>query len=565
MQLELLDSRRLTGPSLYWHRPGAIIDVALGGVDAMAVVTRWQQQLRAVLDGVGWTGEACCYRLYDGGASLVMSAPIDALYAATEVNEAAWQAACALLNGRQAPDFAATVAVLRRTIADEANPALLNLQHAAAEHACCWLSDDDQVSLGSGQGARIWPVNELPSPDTLAWDQISDIPLALITGTNGKSTTVRVADAIIKAAGLTPGVTSTDYIRVGEQVLDHGDYSGPGGARTLLRHPQVEIALLEVARGGMLRRGLATTQASAALITNVAADHLGEYGINTVAELIEAKFIVHKAIRPDQPLILNADDGGVVDYAARLESQRIIWFSEHADNPLIQRHWATGKGEAMVVDAGHICWRQGTISKPIIAVEQVPLTLGGAARHNVQNCLAAAALCKALGIGSDAIAKGLRGFAGTPEENPGRGNLFSGQGLHVLVDFAHNEHGVKAVIDTIRRIPAQRRLVLMGQAGDRSDAAIQDLVNAVMTAHPDALVVCELPGYERGRASGEVSALIEGFAIASGMEPTNIIRAANPAEGVEAALNWSRPGDFLLLLTLTQRDQAISRIREFLG
>ena len=130
-----------------------------------------------------------------------------------------------------------------------------------------------------------WPADQLPTPESINWTHIQSIPLAVVTGTNGKSTTVRLAASILAAAGLRAGITSTDYIRVGEEILDRGDYSGPGGARTLLRYGQSEVAVLEVARGGLLRRGIGVERADAALITNIAADHLGEWGINSVAEM----------------------------------------------------------------------------------------------------------------------------------------------------------------------------------------------------------------------------------------------------------------------------------------
>ncbi len=193
-------------------------------------------------------------------------------------------------------DLGGSIAVMSKLAARESKPRLLAMQAAAASHHVPFLWDDDEVSVGFGKNAMTWPAEQVPEPESVDWSAIGSVPLGIVTGTNGKSTTVRLSAAILSAAGLRAGITSTDYIRVGDEILERGDFSGPGGARTLLRHPQSEAVVLEVARGGLLRRGVGVEHADAALITNIAADHMGEYGINTVADMAEAKFIVRRAL-----------------------------------------------------------------------------------------------------------------------------------------------------------------------------------------------------------------------------------------------------------------------------
>ncbi|MEO1575520.1 MAG: Mur ligase family protein, partial [Pseudomonadota bacterium] len=298
--------------------------------------------------------------------------------------------------------------------------------------------------------------------------------------------------------------------------------------------------------------GLGVTTADVALVTNVAADHLGEYGINTVAELRDAKFIVRKGLAPGKPLVLNADDDGVVAYARALAEQAIIWFSEQIEHPVIKAHVADG-GTACVASDGDIVRLDADGQHRIVALEDIPVTLGGAARHNVQNALAAAALCHELGCSDADIAEGLRTFSGGPDANPGRGNLFEGKGVRAIVDFAHNEHGLTSMAATIARMPAKRRLVLLGQAGDRSDALIEGLTHAALAANPDQLVICKLPGYERGRDPDDVSALIERVARDAGMASSAIYHADSPIDGTRFALEWAQKDDVLLILALTQR------------
>jgi UDP-N-acetylmuramyl tripeptide synthase len=563
VNIELLDSRRLTGPNLFWDWPGAILDIAIDDIPADLVIAAWAEEVTRLMDAMGWNAENTCSRVYKGGASLVINAPIDVLYAACELNEVAFNRAVAWLSGKPLLDLDESISILSKQVATESDPDLLALQKAAVREHVPFLWDDDEVSVGFGKTAIVWPADRLPAPDTINWQEVDSIPLGIVTGTNGKSTSVRLAAAMLEASGLRAGITSTDYIRVGDEILDRGDYSGPGGARTLLRHPQSEAVVLEVARGGLLRRGIGVEHADGALITNIAADHLGDYGINTVAEMAEAKFIVRRALSADAPLILNADDPESVGLAASL-SNRIIWFGLDATNSVLQMHLEK-QGSAAYLSEGWLVLAEGGKSRKIIKAKDVPITFGGAARYNISNALGAMALCHVLGVADEALATGLKTFSGNADVNPGRGNLFEKNGIRIFLDFAHNEHGMKAISDTVRAFDANRNVVLMGQAGDRLDKDIGGLVRAACKLQPDHLLVCELPDYERGRKAGEVPALIRELAIAEGVPAEAVSLFASPVEGVEKALADARAGDCLVLLALTRRDEVLNLIRQFVA
>ncbi len=558
--LEIADSRRLTGPNLLLNRAGALLDVRIDGYAAGDVTAAWQEHARRLLKAVGWSGEETAARAFEGGASLALTAPLDALYAATEVNEAAWDAALAHLIGDPPDDEAAVAARLKKLIEAERNPALLRLREAARRHGVSVLSDDEHVSVGLGTGSLTWPADALPDPAAVDWRAVRDVPVVLVTGTNGKSTTVRLLARLLGAAGKTAGLTSTDFIKVGDEIVERGDYSGPGGARTLLRHRRVEVGLLEVARGGMLRRGLAVERAAAALITNVAEDHLGEYGIKTLDDLAEAKFVVSRALAGGGVLALNADDAGLVRQAPNVSTE-ICWFSEDAAHPLIRKHRAAG-GRVCFVEDGEIVYAEKGAPETVLGVAEVPITLGGAARHNVSNSLGAVCLARILGVDAPAVAQGLRAFRGDPADNPGRGNLFEIDGVKVLVDFAHNPHGLTALVDTARRLPARRRLVMLGQAGDRSDDDIRGLARAAWQIDPDRVVIMDLPGYERGRAPGAVPALLHDEFRRLGASEAHLAHAPSCLDGARAALRWAAPGDLLLLLALTQREAVFALLQE---
>lgn len=570
MTLELTDSRRLTGANLHWDRPSAIIDVAIEG-PVERVVEGWKTAAQRWLDAVGYADEQTCWRLFEGGASLLISAPIDVLYSMCELNEAAWASALYDCGQGKAPDPEEVVPRLTRLFDEERNPRLLDLQAAAREHGAPFLWDDDQVSVGYGPGARCWPPGALPAPDEVDWTSVASIPVALVTGTNGKSTTVRMAAAIIEAAGFRAGLTSTDFIRVGDRVIDTGDYSGTGGARLLLRQADVGMAVLEVARGGLLRRGLGVERADVALITNVAADHLGEYGIHSVAELTQAKFIVSRALTAGDTLILNADDAGVVAYARSLQpglAPAIAWFSLEPDNPTVLQALDAG-GRACFVENGWLVAADGARRRPVVPLQDFPAALGGIVRHNVANALGAMSIALAFGLDEHAVRAGLSGFRGDEHDNPGRGNWFEHRvadgTIRILVDFAHNAHGMQALAETVRRVPAERLVLLLGQAGDRTDGDIGDFVAAACSMQPDRLLVAELPGYERGRQPFEVPELIRRDAIACNLAAERIEIFEGPRAATRSALQQARPGDLLVLLALTQRQDALALIHEFIG
>ncbi|MCF6319019.1 MAG: Mur ligase [Proteobacteria bacterium] len=555
----ITDSRRLTGPNLFGDKAGAILDVEIDDINKDKIVSLWIKHCRSLLELIGWDFEYITTRQYKGGASLVISAPIDCLYAATEVTESAWDMTVCELTST-AFDLERAIYILEGIIPEELNPTLIELQQAAVEHQVKFLFDDDLISLGYGKTCQVYSVNELPKVQDIDWACFKDIPVAMVTGTNGKSTTVRLASSVVKAAGLRCGITSTDYIRVGETILDTGDYSGPGGARTLLRHPQTQTAFLEVARGGMLRRGLGINQATCVVVTNVAEDHLGEYGINTLQEMVEAKFTVRQAINTDQDLILNADDKGSVEFAKTLDNT-IVWFSWYADNPVIVKHLKNG-GKVCFIENNHIVYQTKDVKEIITDINNIPITFNGAAKHNVHNALAVTVMCKSMGFENKTIAKGLQDFDSSPENNPGRGNLFEFNGIRAIVDFAHNEHGLGLMAQTIKNMPAKRRLVLIGQAGDRSDELIEGLIKSALKAKPDKLVICEMKTNLRGRQLGVIPKLIHKLAIKHGMQETQIIHASDTVQGSKKAIDWAKSGDLLLLLALDNRKEVLELLND---
>ena len=553
--MELVDSRRLTGPNRLLPGPGAVIEVALANDVAERAIDAWRAHATRLLAAVGWEDAGLAERRFDGGASLAFDAPIDALYAATEVNEAAWAATGRELSGEPARDADEELAELRAHIDTERNPALVALLEAADLHGVACLCDDDHVSIGLGEGSQTFAVDALPAPDTVDWSKVHDVPTAMITGTNGKSTTARMLLAIATAAGKVPGISSTDWIRVGDEVLDDGDWSGPGGARIVLRDPRTQLGILETARGGMLRRGLALERTNVSAVLNVAEDHLGEWGIGTIDGLADGKFVL---TRVAHEVVLNADDPPVASRADQVEVP-LVWFSMDPSNPIIQDHLEAG-GRAFLLNGESLIRCEGETLLELTTVRNIPSTFDGAAKHNVANALAAAAMADVLGLGARAIAEGLASFASRPEDNPGRLNRFRFGDLNVLVDFAHNPHGQASMVDMAKSMGAKRWLVVLGQAGDREDEAIRNLVRVTWTARPDHIVLKEMKAHLRGRSEGAVAALMEDELQNLEVPADRWSRQPSELAAVRSALEWAEPGDLLLLMVHESRGQTLTEL-----
>ena len=295
----------------------------------------------------------------------------------------------------------------------------------------------------------------------------------------------------------------------------------------MLRDPAVEIAILETARGGILRRGLTVERCDAAVITNVSADHLGDYGVDDVATMARVKAVVGRDART---VILNADDPQLVALAPQFGG-RVVWFSRTRDAA-----WTLRDGE-LVHDG-----------KPLVATADIPIGFGGHAAYNLENALAAAALAHALGLSEDAIVAGLRTF--TREDNPGRGNLFETGGVKVLLDFGHNPAAIRNVSALARSLlgAGGALRVTIGMPGDRLDGDLREVAKTIAEADPAEAVVSELPAeYLRGRAPGELPAIVAAGLRDHGV--ANVTLAASELAAVTQLLATAHPGDVVVVFT----------------
>jgi cyanophycin synthetase len=422
------------------------------------------------------------------------------------------------------------------------------------------LIDDDIVSVGSGTGSLSWPIGNIPVTDTIDWTTVHDVPTVLITGSNGKTTSTRMLSAVLAQTGRVVGMCCTDSVTIGGIQIAAGDWAGPGGARMVLRDRRVEIAVLETARGGILRRGLAASHAQAAIVTNIAEDHFGEFGIHDLHALAEAKLVVTRALPADGVLVLNADDAILADMAPE-HTVAICWFSLTETNPIVRRHSAAG-GRAVWVERGEIRIAGFGGDASLGRVEEIPIAHHGSAGYNIANALGVAAAALSLGVAPEAVRQGLSRFRGSAADNPGRLNLFEFGDTRAIADFAHNPHGMEALVQMARSLPARRRLLMLGQAGDRDDNAIREFARSGWTFKPDRIVLKEMEKYRRGRAVGEVAGILRDEFIRLGADPAAISIEPSEFDAVIASLKWAQAGDLLLLPLHADRDRGLALLEE---
>ena len=378
------------------------------------------------------------------------------------------------------------------------------------------------------------------------------IPVVAVTGTNGKTTTSRLIAHVARTWGKVVGWSSTDGIYVAGELVEPGDYSGPSGAGRVLAHDGVEVAVTETARGGILLKGIGVTRNDVSVVTNVSADHLGLQGIDTVDQLAEVKSVVPRITRSDGWAVLNADDPRVLAMRGVVKARPWV-FSRDPDSPALRDVVGDG-GRATTVIDGWICVlsRSGD-PEPLVELADVPMTLSGLSRFNVENALAAASATLALGIPRDVVVEGLRTFLPDPEHNPGRMNVFSIAECTVVVDLAHNEAGLEALLEVMGgvRRPGARLLLALGAVGDRQDDLIERL-GEIGAMGSDVVAIGHKAHYLRGRTVEELDSLLRAGASRVGVD--DIRSHSTEVEALAALVEQAQPGDVVGLMCHAERE-----------
>jgi cyanophycin synthetase len=382
----------------------------------------------------------------------------------------------------------------------------------------------------------------------------SRIPIAVVTGTNGKTTTARMLAHIHKLAGRCVGLTTTDGVYIDGQCTVKGDMTGPTATRMVLKDPDVEVAVLEVARGGLLRAGMGTRFVDVACVLNVQSDHLGLKGIDTLEQLAEVKRIPIEVAK--DTAVLNADDPLVLRMADHTEAKSICYVTMNPTHSLVREHIRHG-GRAVSLETGIngqmiTIYDRGT-HLPLLWSHLVPATLEGRAAHNVQNAMFAAAMAFSMGVKLEDIRHGLRTFDSTFFQAPGRMNVFDELPFKVILDYGHNPPAVEAMCRLVERLDVTgRRIVVLAAPGDRRDEDVRAI--ASICAGRFDHYICRRDDSLRGRRSDEIPGLLHETLLAQGVPAERAQMVPDEVEAIDAALRLGRPGDVLLIFV-----DAISR------
>ena len=331
------------------------------------------------------------------------------------------------------------------------------------------------------------------------------IPIAAISGTNGKTTTARLLAHILKLTGKKVGLTTTEGVFIGEHCVCKGDTTGPQSARMVLEDPTVEAAVLETARGGIIRGGLAYDRSDVAVITNISEDHLGQDGIESIDDLVFVKSLLAEAVHPDGAVILNADDPNVLKMIPRAAAPAIL-FALRDDNLALLRHLNDG-GAGVTIREGYLYSVCGTRWQKLIAIKSVPIAENGLAMHQLQNVLASAAAALAMKCSRSIVSRGLATFPSSPEQNPGRANLYQLKKGKLLLDYGHNPAAMEATLQYARRLGCRRIFGVIGVPGDRDDELIKRC--GQVCAPYLAQVIIKEDRDLRGRLAGETARLLQ--------------------------------------------------------
>ncbi|HEY5541302.1 MAG TPA: cyanophycin synthetase [Coriobacteriia bacterium] len=372
-----------------------------------------------------------------------------------------------------------------------------------------------------------------------------DIGIIAVTGTNGKTTTVRLTAHIMGTAGYNVGMTTTDGIYVCDHLIAEGDMSGPYSAQVVLRDPLVDCAVLETARGGILRSGLGYKSADVGVVLDVAPDHLGLKNIRDINELAKVKAVVAEAVREGGTTVLNADDPLCVDMTQYCR-ERVVFFSLHATNPVVLEHVDRGHA-AVVCEQDYVAILENDHFIPLARVVDIPLTLEGRAVFNIRNALAATAAAFALGVSAENISRGLTSFLPSTLQTPGRVNLKRIAGVDYLLDYGHNAHAYRALLSLVKQLGDRRRIIVFDAVGDRRDEDIEEICRLVVPVF-DAAFLYEADDL-RGRAPGALMDLQMRFLTASGLDAAAIEKVPAEPDAIRRASEIAKPGDLVCYMT----------------
>lgn len=562
-QKDTLAIRVLAGTNVFFSGVGAIAELVTRSPQKLEFAQAFASELRKVLDALEWDDVPVFNKIYSRGMIFAIPTEFDYTYAGCKILSVTFDIVAARFNNQPELDFDEEIDYLKYVISRERYITLRNIYNEAQDRGLNVYYHDEKITLGSGKGAFTADIGDIGFDD-VPWDSIYEIPSVLVTGTNGKTTTVRLTSFISQHAGKVVGYCSTDWVMINGNVMSQGDLSGPNGNRAVMTNPEVDVAVLEVARGGIVKRGLATSHVNGAVVTNVSEDHLGVNGIDSVYDLANAKFVVHHAVRADGINIFNLDDAITREFVGSYNENAHALVSQKLSYDEVKPYLRSSADLACLVEDGQFCVYKDGVKYVIAAVNDVDLTYNGIAKHNIENVLVAIALSISLGRTYDEISAGLLAFRNSVH-NHGRFNLFDVKSNKIMVDYGHNLASIDNMLKFARSIakPESKTTVLLGFSGDRK-FMVDSVTKSVVDNKIDYVILKLFTSHLRGADVGELVEMLRSSLIRHGFPETNIIATVDTEiEALDLILGNLGHDNIYVLLCQDEAAEIIEKINKF--
>lgn len=555
-------SSRLLGQNRFFNTCGAILDISLTK-NIEKTAEGFASIFTEIIAKLPIKEYTIVVDTFSSGFSLAISYPFDLMYTMCDIMDHIWESFAKSIDDGTPVDLEYLVEKFKGFIKHDKNMPLRKIYIKAAKKKInCSIFKEDLV-IGSGKKSFSIKLKKLKKVSDIPWEKVGDIPILLVTGTNGKTTTVRLTEFICRTAKMKTGECDSDFVMINGKIKDEGDLSGPTGHLTVLSNPKVEVAILEAARGGLVKRGLMPNYALAATVTNIAHDHIGQNGVDNLSDLANLKSIVYSGIKQDGIAIVNLDDKQLSKL--QLTASRKAFISTKLSEAKISTY-LTPDNFIVFIYKGKIVIKSHNGSYLLNKLTDIPLTVNGLAKYNYENILHAVALSFSLGCTPKQIVKGLTKFGANDKSNFGRWNYFkTPKNGHLVIDTAHNPAGLNQVLklaNDFRKLhKLNGRLGLMyGITGDRRDTA-PTTAKIISDNKVDHVVIKEILSTFRGSTPGEMPKLLKQELEKIGYPKDKIKIISVELENAKFIINQSKPDDIYILCVHEMVPETISLIK----
>lgn len=541
-------SSRLLGQSRFFSVAGAVIDISYKSDDNQKIADLFVSELDSILSKLPIKDYELKTLVFPSGINVAIRYPYDLLMVACEILDWVWLEIVDHFDKNLPVRHQKAKKLFGQMIEENQQIMLRKLYNKALTHKLNFFIHKDTIIIGSGVKQFRIKQNKVTKINDIPWKKIGNIPTVLITGTNGKTTTTRLTEFICRKAKIKSGYCSTDWVMINGRLVTEGDLSGPTGHQYVMMSPKVEVAILEAARGGIVKRGLMPNYATVATVTNIAYDHIGQNGIETLEDLANAKGVVYDALADDGIAVINLDDS----YIPQLDiKHRKAYLSTKLTEQEITKY-LTDDNYVVYLDNGIITLQTKNVKYGLNKINEIPITVYGLAKYNYENVLHAAALSYAVGVSPEKIQFGLKKFGADDKSNFGRWNYYkSKQHGHLVVDIAHNPAGLENILNLATGFRALHGLtgklgLMYGNTADRRDT-IPEIVSIIMKYNVDQVVIKEFQESLRGSSLGEMPKVFYDELIKQGYPVEKIKVIPNELEAVGYILTDSSADDMYLL------------------